>query len=351
MQPDFLIIGQGLAGSLLGWELQQRGQQVLILDPGDSNASRIAAGLINPVTGQRLVKTDTIETLLPAAQHFYHELEQQFRKPFLFQQPMLRLLQTRRDREIVDQRLHEPDYQAFLQGVIDTSPDITSPFGMLVQKQTATLQTQPLLDDLRNFFSTRHQLIQTDVTYSDITPVTASWQNVHPRAIIFCEGHRLLHNPWFNWLPLQPVKGEIITAEAQQLPTENLLNYGHWMIPLDAGRFKLGATFDHQHVNDQPSPAALQQLLASLKQVCPRLGTISVVQQQAGIRPATKDRKPFIGFHPVYPKLAVFNGFGAKGSLLIPYYCRLFADLLTGKSASLPSAIDIKRHHATYFPA
>lgn len=351
MLPDFLIIGQGLAGSLLGWELLQRGQRILILDPGGGNASRVAAGLINPVTGQRLVKTDAVETLLPAAQQFYGELEQQFHKPFLFQQPMLRLLQTKRDREIAEQRLQQIAYRSLLHSnIIAANKDIISPYGMLAQKQTATLHTQPLLDELRHFFSTGNRLRQVTVPHADINPETCCWQNLHPRAIIFCEGYRIQDNPWFNWLPLQPVKGEIVTAEARQLPADTMLNYGHWMIPLNERRFKTGATFDHRHIDNQTSTEARRQLLASLKQICPRLGEITVLHQQAGVRPATKDRQPFIGFHPAYPKLAVFNGFGAKGSLQIPYYCRLFADRLTGKLNDLPNTIDINRYYETHFP-
>ncbi len=54
---DFLIVGQGLAGSLLAWELMQRGAKVLIVDNGMPNASQVAAGLINPITGMRFAKT------------------------------------------------------------------------------------------------------------------------------------------------------------------------------------------------------------------------------------------------------------------------------------------------------
>ncbi|HBA65740.1 MAG TPA: FAD-dependent oxidoreductase, partial [Methylococcaceae bacterium] len=58
MDIDFLIVGQGLAGSLLAFELIQRNAQVMVVDDGRENASEVAAGLINPVTGIRLVKSD-----------------------------------------------------------------------------------------------------------------------------------------------------------------------------------------------------------------------------------------------------------------------------------------------------
>jgi glycine/D-amino acid oxidase-like deaminating enzyme len=59
-QVDYLIIGQGLAGSLLSWELLQHGCSIHLIDNQQENASQIAAGLINPVTGMRLVKNNHI---------------------------------------------------------------------------------------------------------------------------------------------------------------------------------------------------------------------------------------------------------------------------------------------------
>ena len=67
MITDYLIIGQGLAGSLLAWELIQRDCKVVIIDNGKENASQVAAGLINPITGMRFVKSADVDTLLPAA--------------------------------------------------------------------------------------------------------------------------------------------------------------------------------------------------------------------------------------------------------------------------------------------
>ena len=48
------IAGQGLAGTLLAWALERAGREFLIYDPGhEESASRVGAGLVNPVTGER----------------------------------------------------------------------------------------------------------------------------------------------------------------------------------------------------------------------------------------------------------------------------------------------------------
>jgi glycine oxidase len=43
-----------------------------------------------------------------------------------------------------------------------------------------------------------------------------------------------------------------------------------------------------------------------------------IVDQVAGIRPATKDRKPILGRHPEYFQLYCCNGFGSRGVLIAP---------------------------------
>jgi hypothetical protein len=70
-------VGQGLCGTWLSYFLEQEKRDFIILDPGNlPNASRQAGGLINPVTGRRLVTTWLIDELLPFAHTQYTRLSQ-----------------------------------------------------------------------------------------------------------------------------------------------------------------------------------------------------------------------------------------------------------------------------------
>lgn len=65
---DYIIAGQGIAGSLLAWFLLQRGKQVLVVDPQVAGTSSgVSGGMIDPVTGRRIVKTWMADTLIPFA--------------------------------------------------------------------------------------------------------------------------------------------------------------------------------------------------------------------------------------------------------------------------------------------
>lgn len=344
---DYLIIGQGLAGSLLAWELIQRGCKVVIVDNGQENASQVAAGLINPITGIRFVKSADVDTLLPTAKHCYSQLAVFFQQEFYIEKPMLRLF--RNDSELIyaNKRFNNPDYQAYLDNIQPpgrTIKNLATPFGFLEQKQTGYLLTRPLLNCLKAFFIANNSYRQADFDYRDIQlQPSLRWQDIYPKQIIFCEGYQATQNPWFSWLPFQPAKGEILTLEHQTDLPDKILNYGNWLIPLNAGQIKIGATFDRENMDTQTTEHSKNALLNALSKISPALTDATLVNHQANIRPCTQDRQPFIGHHSEHNNMAIFNGFGAKGSLQIPWYSRHFADSLLN-DAPLSQACDIQRY-------
>src|SRR3569833_227826 len=83
MAAEVRIVGQGLAGSLLGWACERAGISFSIEDctgvgrpgaPAPIAASSVGAGIINPITGQRLVKSWRVDSLLPLAVAMYQEI-------------------------------------------------------------------------------------------------------------------------------------------------------------------------------------------------------------------------------------------------------------------------------------
>lgn len=344
MQIDYLIIGQGLAGSLLAWELVQRHQKVLVIDNGKESASLVAAGLINPVTGMRFVKSADLDQQLPSALNYYQQLSNFFHKDFYVEKVMLRLLRNDQELAACQKRLQQAAYQNYLSKITPTTPWIKSTHGILEQQRTGYLLTQALLTALKNYFISINAYQSTELHYNEITLAPLlQWRDIKPKRIIFCEGHHANDNPWFSSLPFQPVKGEIITAISTKKIRQNMLNYGHWFIPLDSYQFRTGATFDRANLNTTPTLKAKETLLTSLKCVYPDLSLDRIIKQQAGIRPTTQDKQPFIGHHPKHHSLSIFNGFGAKGSLQIPWYCQHFSNHLLNNSLISPAS-DILRY-------
>lgn len=334
---DYLIMGQGLAGSLLAWELIHRGQKVCVLDNGHLHASsRVAAGLINPVTGLRMVKSPYTEAWLEAAQQSYTALEQGLGLSLRYHLPMWRLFTEPRQADSWRERLDDPAYADYLGPW--QSPEAARPYrpthGFGVVQHTGYLDTKALLAAVRVWLQGQGAYVEGEFVHAELefSEQGVSWAGQAARQLIFCEGWRGVDNPWFGQLPLTPVKGEILTLQySGELPGA-IANFGKWLLPIAEDRFKLGSTYDWEHRDQQPTEHARQHLLAALDDILEAPLSSELLDHEAGLRPNTRDRLPLIGAHPDHPQLWVFNGFGSKGSLMIPYYARQLAEhLITGK--------------------
>lgn len=348
---DTLIVGQGLAGSLLAWELLQRGERVLVLDDGhQSAASTAAAGLINPVAGQRLVKAEGVEECLPLARERYRALETLLGRPLLMEKTLWRLLRSEREEEAWERRRIDPDYHLYLGERLSRTalqPPFVAPLGGFVQLQTGYLDTNNLLEGMREYLLARGHYRCMSVNYEAIEPEDTGvrFEDHFCRRVIFCEGYKAQENPWFDWLPFQPAKGEILSLDIGASLPDTIINAGKWLMPRGGGEYRLGATYERECLNEDPTDAGREELLASLPKMLDPVPEYRVTAHRAGVRPNTLDKQPFIGLHPQWSHLGVFNGFGSKGALMIPWHATRFVDALNGQAA-LPREMDVARYQS-----
>jgi len=345
---DALIVGQGLAGTLLAWTLRDRGWSLAVIDDGHaSSASRVAAGLINPVTGRRLAKTADVDRLLPVAERVYAVLSGQLGLALLHPLPLLRLFRSPAEVELAERRLADPGYAPYLgeRLVPDRAgPGILDSLGSLVQRRTGYLAIGTLINRLGERLRAEGRLLRSHPGAGDIRPRAGAMECAGLRAarIICCQGYRAMTDPWWAWLPFRPAKGEILTADSPSLLPPHILSAGRWLLPLDRRRFRFGATYDWEHLDATPTDLARETLMRDLHKVV-KLGRAQLYEHGAGVRPGTLDNAPFIGAHPHWSGLWIFNGFGSKGSLQIPGWAEALADHLEGRAA-LPARVSIERY-------
>ena len=342
---DTLIAGQGLAGSLLAWQLHRRGQRIQILDDGhQSAASTVAAGLFNPITGQRLVKGPEVDSCLSAALRNYRELEAVLARPLFYPKPIWRLFQNEKERQAWEKRSKDPSYQPYLGEALDPLVQPHAPLGGFVQQQTGYLDTCALLNGLREYFFARGVYRREALDYHQlrISQDEVRYGRLRAQRLIFCEGWQIRGNPWFGLLPLTPARGTILTLHCKAPLPDVILNQGRWLMPRGNDTYRLGASYDREGLEQPPSQAEIDALLAQLPRWFDPLPSYQVVRVQSGVRPNTRDKLPWLGMHPRHPRLGVFNGFGSRGSLLIPWHAERMADLLCDDIA-VPIDVDIAR--------
>ena len=349
LQWDYIIVGQGLAGSLLAWALHARRRRVLILDVHfHGAASKAAAGLINPLAGMRFSVPPRIDDWLTSAGNTYCALARYFGRNYYHSLPMVRLFRSPEQFRFWERCANNPAAAALLGTTFATNGSgqpVCAPFGGFHQLQTGFIDVPALLRSLQSYFDERGRLRQTPLDSPDIRLATSHVSCGPDRAhtVVFCEGHRVTGNPWFNWLPMQLARGEILTVQSQGEWPVKIVNGSHWIIPLGGRLFRVGSTFDTTNLSCGPTDSGRDTILAGLTGLLGRTPTLEMTAHLSGIRPGTPDRKPLLGRHPNEPRLAVFNGFGAKGSLTIPWYAQRFAEYLEGQEV-LPGDADIARY-------
>jgi len=347
---DFLIVGQGLAGSLLAWRLIHRGQRVTVLDDGHRTASsKVAAGLINPLAGMRFNRSPFVHRWLEELERCYGELEEAAGRPFLHPQAMVRLFRSPGQARFYERRAavaEDGDLLGKRFAPEAAGEPVHAPHGGFLQRRTGHLDLPALLQFMTRWLESRGALRRQPFDHArlEITAQAVRHGELEATHLVFCEGFRGKDNPWFAKLPFAPDKGEFLILEGlapERLP-RRIVNGAHWLLRHADGRYRLGATHDHHRLDPLPTPEGREALEAGLKRLVRHPEALRLVDQQAGVRPSTADRKPLLGTHPRLPRLHFFNGFGAHGSLTIPWYAERMADwLLHGRP--LPEEARLQR--------
>jgi len=337
----------------LAWLLLREGQRIIVCDPGKNNsASRIAAGIVNPILGKRFVKAPSTELYLQEALTLYQQIGEFFRQAFYYKKPMLRLFNDANERTSFFKRIDDSNYQPYIGTSIGPKTNLHGlklEFGGYQQLNSGFLDCDRFLRTLRAHFSTENSLLSEAIDYDEIAQRKSGihWHGKRVNRMVCCDGFATNANPWFSWLPFQPSKGEILSLKSETNMPDAIVNKGRWLLALDQQSFKLGATYQWTPLDTVPSQPARDNLLKFYNELFAAPPQASVVQHQAGIRPGTLDKSPFIGAHPECKEIMVFNGFGSTGVLRIPYYAeRLKQHLL--HASPLPRSANINRYYARY---
>ncbi|MEL6539323.1 MAG: FAD-binding oxidoreductase [Bacteroidota bacterium] len=328
---DFLIVGQGIAGSVLALQLLQKGQRVLVINNSARNqASSVAAGMYNPITGKALIKTWLADALFPYLKCFYRTMEQTLGTSFLHAIPIFRPFLSAEERKTWLSRATQAAYAPFIQAIADASyhqEHMRYHHGGLVLQQAGYLDVPHFLSATCAYLRAREVYLEEDFTHKAVhlTNSSVKYGEIIARRLIFCEGPQAQQNPFFDQLSLSPVKGEWLSVALDQ-SLEVIYNRGVFVLPRPNARAIVGATYHRKELTLNPTERARQDLEDKLKGTF-RL-SYRILNQQAGIRPATRDHRPLIGMHNQYPQVGIFNGLGTKGISLAPYFANAFVQHL-----------------------
>ncbi|HMH24229.1 MAG TPA: FAD-binding oxidoreductase [Puia sp.] len=379
MQTDILIIGQGICGTFLSWWLEKAGLSCLVMDePRLFTASKAAAGLINPVTGRRIVKTWMIDELLPFAQEAYRQLGEELGTEFIRQKNLIDFFPTPQMRlAFLDRFAKDPQYLQLPEDEqtwneyfrYDFGYGVISPCWLVDLPRLLELSRKRLLERktlLEERFEADELIVEKQSAGATVDSIGGQkdrstrgirYKDISARHIIFCDGVESAASQWFSLLPFAPNKGEALIVEIpglvgagglerqhagtdRQYDGAAVFKKGLTLAPWKEGMYWIGSSYEWSFQDTGPTELFRIRTEAGLKDWLKV--PFTTVEHIASVRPATLERRPFVGFHPRYPAIGILNGMGTKGCSLAPWFASQLAQYIAEGTPILPEA-DIKR--------
>lgn len=349
------IVGQGLAGTWLAWVLRNEGHLVRIVDPATlQTSSRVAAGIVNPLTGQRVKPTWRGDTLIPEARIAFREVEGTIGTQVWRDIELRRVFRDEATQQWFEKRMASGELKSMRvsrirHGDLD---GITYQHGGCIVHDAALVDVPAFLDKGRAALQRKGaDIVQARVGMEDVDDI--QWKSSHlSDVIVWCIGIEALKHPLWSWLTLEPSKGELLEVamrpsdgalqpeSAVSNPTrlDYILNGGTWIAPLSNGHYLVGATNDWDDHELTQTEEARRRLLEDAMRMtgC----SFDVIEHRVAIRPSTLRKRPLIGRHPVHSRHAILTGLGTKGCQLAPWAAKqLVAHLL--HDTPLDTEVDI----------
>lgn len=347
---DYIIVGLGLAGACLAVQLIRRGKKIAVFDlPAENRATAVAAGLFNPITGKRVVKTWKADELFLCLQGFYTEVQKDLNLKFYYPNPLYTPFQSIEEQNDWMSKSTDPLFSNYISQVTTSSTfgeEVNDPIGGILLNRCGYINTKIFLEGIRK------RILETEI-YRDenfddrkliVSPGLVSYEDLNADQIIFCKGIHQLDGKYFNELPLKALKGEVITINSSK-QLNRIYNRGVYVINHGINEYKVGATYNLTDTKPGITASGREELEGKLKNFLKN--PFTVAHQDWGIRPSTIDRRPLIGVHPNFENIFIFNGLGTKGVSLAPYFSDQLANYLIGK-AKLDKEVNITRVKALY---
>lgn len=317
---DYIIVGLGLSGACAAFRMQKQGYDFLVFDDGELNSSKVAAGVMNPIILNKFTLAWRANEQLDLALEFYADMERYLDKSFLSPIEIYRKFASIEEQNnwfsAADKPLLAPFMDTNLRCSVGENISGEFKFGKL--DGTARVDTRVMLGSLEEKLLSLGSFRKEPFNYDYLNLIEGGleYRGVKAKGIVFCEGFGLRKNPYFNTLPLVGNKGEYIIIKAPDLELSVVVKASVFISPLGDGLYAVGATYNNQDKTPGPTKQARAELEQKLKGIIEV--PYEVVNQVAGIRPTSGDRRPIIGQHPKYPHFYTCNGFGSRGVLTAP---------------------------------
>jgi glycine oxidase len=354
---DAIVIGGGVNGGAIAFNLAKRGMKVLLLEKDRlaSKASGAAAGMLGAQA--ELDGEGPLFQLAKTSRAMFSGLAEELKTVSgidieLVNKGMLRLALTdweqQEQRRIIKTHKQNGELAELLTGeeARKREPALSNEVmgAMYLEKDGQVAAPQLALGFLRSaiaFGSVVKEYVEVHSFHfsnEKITGVATNEGDFMSGNVVVTGGawsEQLLMKTGLQ-LNIYPVKGECFSVRTENpLLSSTIFTQDCYLVPKKGGRIIVGATVISNTFNQQVTVEGISLLMKNAKKLVPSISEAEWEGAWAGIRPQTADGLPYLGEHPDYRGLFIAAGHFRNGILLSPVTGEVIADLIEGKSPSI----------------
>ena len=340
---DCVIVGQGIAGSLVAMQGLELGLNILVIDEDkNDNASSVAAGLVEAVSGKRWTLSYRANEWMPFAKDVYQTLERRLNLSFINDLESYRVVLDDKQEQCIQKRLRDPILKDYIGDFITKLPfDLLCQKGAYKIRESFSIKAPLLLNAIKIALQNRQvlrnetlDLNQIDLSQDQVL-LRLKEERVHAKSLIFCQGHQLENNPFFQDLDFRPSRGDVLTFSSAKLKPHCHIVQKEWLVPIDEDRYRFGATYDWPPYDERELKIKNKDRLVSSIEGW-GIKDINLLDHQYAFRCNLSIPHPLLQSHKAHPQLFVLGALGSKGFMSAPYMSdHFYQQHLIPKLASL----------------
>lgn len=336
-----IIIGAGLAGCNMALNLHAKGEKVLLIGhPNGDRCSSVAAGLMNPIVPKGVASTWKRDYIFSKIPSYYQSLQQLLKTEVLQQINIHQLMSNVSMRNEWQKACQKTENKAVVDQLEEDVFEIKSVY---------RLDVSLFLEATKRYFNELNAFVERDINHADIRcDKEIQYAEYSSDKLLFCEGHELMNNPFFNYLPLSHSSGVIGEYSLDHtFSKEHIIRRKKWCIPTKNETYLVGSTFVNNDFSVSPTAREQNEIEDDLSNWT---RSFQRKKLKKGLRPIVGDRRPLLGRHHKYSNLFVYNGLGSKGCSLSALFCPMLTEYMINNGSLLPD-VDIKRFKHTDYTA
>ena len=346
---DIIVIGAGIVGCAVAYELARRGASVEIVDdrPAGMGATQASAGVLGPYVEARAegALLDLTSRSLELFDEFVRSVSADSGIQIRYRRSGTVDVATDEDQlscllAVADllARRGVPAELLDRRGVHDVEPHLAT--GVVGGLLIPTHGFVAALDLSRALVAAARRHGAQLIEHGRVVRICRDGSDLRvetDRGSLGASGVVVAAGSWAGQIevegatrvPVRPVRGQLLQLAWSGPPLRRVTwSERCYLVPWDDGTLLVGATVEEAGFDERTTVAGIRDLIEAATELAPQTQAASFQSARVGLRPASADLLPVVGSSVVLPNLMYATGHYRNGVLLAPLTAELVASVM-----------------------